>query len=103
MVAPPRWSRNGPGTEETEPTLLESPQGQWRETLTRSEILVCEGITHVLMQRFGYAPEFSGYHAATGALPSILSYPVHVASALAINPKRLLVRLRRMRAKRSSQ
>lgn len=96
MLEIPRWgSSNVEHTNDSQGVSAEVVN-QWRNTLSRGEALVCEKIASPMMQRFGYSPEYLGRHGFPVTLPSLLSYPLHVAGVVAMNPGRAWIQVRAM-------
>lgn len=97
MLNIPRWgSSNVEHTMENTGVSAEVTD-QWRHKLSIGEALLCEKITHPMMQRFGYPLEFLSSTRSLAILPSLLTYPLHVAGVVALNPGRALIQLRALR------
>jgi hypothetical protein len=101
MIDVPRWGTS-PGEQESDSNDT-SPEviNRWRESLSPGEILICERINHRMMLRFGYTPELLGRQPPPSRIPSMLTYPLHVAGVLALNPVRAWKQLRAMMPSRA--
>lgn len=103
MLDVPRWGSSNVTHSSESKGISGDVLDQWRNSLTRGEALICEKITERMMRRFDYQPEFLGRSGVWSTLPSLLSYPLHVAGVVAINPGRALVQLKALAgAKRKS-
>jgi hypothetical protein len=96
MIETPRWGNNAASEGEVRATRDEGQGRTWCDTLTRSEALICEGITQGMLRRFGYSPELLGSCGVSATLPSLLSYPLHLMGVMTLNPRRFWSRLRRI-------
>ena len=96
MLEIPRWGSSNVEHTSARTGVSAEVVDQWRSTLSRGEALICEKITNPLMQRFGYKPEYLGHQGLHTTIPSMLSYPLHVAGVVAMNPRRALIQLRAM-------
>lgn len=65
----------------------------WRNGLTPGEVAFCEGITKVMMARYGYQPTTNHMPLLSAAAISAL-YPLHLLGVLITNPKRAAIQLR---------
>jgi omega-hydroxy-beta-dihydromenaquinone-9 sulfotransferase len=66
----------------------------WRRTLSAGEITIAERSCGELMHRFGYARGELDRVGAAAELTYRLSYPLHLAGVLAVNPKRAWIQLK---------
>jgi hypothetical protein len=96
MLEIPRWGSSNIAHDSEHKGVATEVVDKWRDSLSAGEGLICERITHRLMLRLGYAPEFLGRRGALAALPSLLSYPLHVAGVIAMNPGRAWIQLQAM-------
>ena len=93
MLDVPRWgSSNVQHSSELQGVSTEVVD-QWKKSLPRGEVLLCEKMTHRVMEQFGYMPESFGDVRTLSAVPSLLKYPLHVAGVIAMNPGRALIQL----------
>jgi N-acetylglucosaminyldiphosphoundecaprenol N-acetyl-beta-D-mannosaminyltransferase len=70
-----------------------APIDAWRKALTRHEVASISERCAVLMAEFGYVAEFTAL-SPLARLRFALSYVVHAAGALALNPRRLWIQAR---------
>ena len=104
MLRVPRWGSSNVEHSGVQQGIATEVIDKWRNSLSRGEALICERITYRLMQRFGYSPEYLGRFGKHWTIPSLLTYPAHVAGVLALNPGRAWIQIRAMiRAKRNAQ
>jgi hypothetical protein len=96
MLEIPRWGSSNLESDSDRKGVSTEVVGKWRDTLSAGDALICEKITSRLMQRLGYSPEFLGRTGTLSALPSLISYPLHVAGVVALNPGRAWVQLQAM-------
>ncbi len=94
MIEVPRWGSTADREWVEQDLVGGNRRRTWRDVLTRSEALVCEGITHRMLDRFGYSPKLLGRYGTLTALPQLLSYPLHLAGAVALDPRRVRAKLR---------
>ena len=93
MLDVPRWGSSNMEHTSDRKGVSTEVVSQWRSALSKGETEICEKITHRMMQHFGYTPEFLGRTSPLTKIPSLLSYPLHVAGVMALNPRRALVQL----------
>ena len=79
--------------------------GKWKNSLKPHEIDICERLTEAQMQKFNYAPvsvndasadgstTLTSVKRAMASLGARLTYPLHLAGAVAVNPRRAFVQL----------
>ena len=89
MIEVTRWGGTARKDGVEQATVDGSRELHWRAHLTRDEVLVCEAITQPMLQGFGYSAEFPEQSGALSALPQRLSYPLHLAAAAAVAPRRV--------------
>jgi hypothetical protein len=90
MIDVPRWAAADVDRVSDQDIAYRTIPTRWQDSLSRSEALTCEKVTHRMMQRFGYNLEFLGRFGRVSSLPSVLSYPLHVAGVVILNPVRVL-------------
>ncbi|MBK1720267.1 sulfotransferase family protein [Thiocystis violacea] len=96
MLEIPRWGSSNLTHDSGHKGVAPEAVGQWREHLSRGEIRLCERINQLLMQRFNYPLEHGGDQDGLSTLTSLISYPLHVAGVVALNPVRAWIQLRAM-------
>jgi hypothetical protein len=94
MLDVPRWGSSNVQHSTESKGVAKEVVGKWRESLTKSEAMICERTTLHMMSQFGYTPEFSSGGGTLATLPSWLLYPLHAAGVVALNPGRAWVQLR---------
>jgi len=97
MLEIPRWGSSNVEHDNEPRGISKDVENKWRKILSRGEALICEKTTHRMMQRFGYSTEFLGRYGSLSTVPSLLSYPLHLAGMLAMNPKRAWIQFQAMR------
>jgi hypothetical protein len=93
MIQMPRWASTDAEYASEREDAAYTTANRWRGHLSRSEALICEQVTHRMMQRFGYPLEYMGRAGKPASLPSLISYPLHVAGVIAMDPVRALSEL----------
>jgi omega-hydroxy-beta-dihydromenaquinone-9 sulfotransferase len=96
MLEIPRWGSSNVEHDSEHKGVSKEVVGKWRDTLSTGEALICERISHRLMLRLGYAPEFLDRRGTLAVIPSLLSYPLHVAGVIALNPRRAWIQIQAM-------
>jgi hypothetical protein len=96
MLEIPRWGSSNVTHDNAPKGVSSEVLTQWHEHLSRGELLICEKVNHLLMQRFNYAPVCLGERDSLSTLPAMLAYPFHVAGVVALNPGRAWIQLRAM-------
>lgn len=95
MLEIPRWGSSNVSHTKENTGVSREVVDQWRRSVSKGEARLCEKITHRMMQRFGYTPEFHGHSGGKlASLASLATYPVHVAGVMAFNPGRALIQLK---------
>jgi len=64
---------------------------RWEQTLSKGELLICEHINRSLMDIFEYKRTFEGVKIGPSMIFPFLSYPIHAAGVLLVNPRRALI------------
>jgi omega-hydroxy-beta-dihydromenaquinone-9 sulfotransferase len=93
MLDVPRWGSSNVTHSNDIKGVSNEVLNQWRGSLSKGEALLSEKITHKMLTRFGYKPEFLGKNSILSAIPSLLKYPLHVAGVIAMNPGRAFIQL----------
>jgi omega-hydroxy-beta-dihydromenaquinone-9 sulfotransferase len=96
MLDIPRWGSSNVEHDSEQKGISREVENKWRDILSPGEALICEKITHRIMQRFGYSPEFLGHYGFRSTVPSLMSYPLHLAGVLALNPRRAWIQFQAM-------
>ena len=94
MIEVPRWGSTADREGVEQARVGGDHRRTWRDVLTRSEALVCEDITHRMLDRFGYSPELLGRHGTLRTFPHLLSYPLHLAGVVALDLRRAHAKVR---------
>ena len=85
MLDVPQWTSSH-GTSDAY-GISKEVVDKWRSVLKRGELAICETMACQLMQRFGYSPTQIP-NRRVYMVPQFLKYPIHVAGAALVNPRR---------------
>jgi hypothetical protein len=94
MLDVPRWGSSNLTHDSSAKGVAREAVDRWRDSISQGECLLCERICHLTMQRLGYVPELLGRRGLLTCVPSLLSYPLHAAGVMALNPGRAWVQIR---------
>jgi len=88
MLDIPRWGSSNIAHSTRQRGISSEVKDLWRECLPVADRILCEQLTATTMHRFGYRPVPVKWAARLGIWAKVLTYPLHVAGVISLNPKR---------------
>lgn len=96
MTRVPRWGSSNVVQDDKPAELSMDVLDAWKHVLTSGEEAVVEHQLRDLMSVFSYDPRADGAHEHLSMIRYGLTYPLHLAGAAIVNPRRMLIQAKAM-------
>lgn len=88
MLDLPQWGSSNLSHSSDKRGISSDVMDQWKNVLTAAEIDICQRLTQSMMGRFSYEPIPRSPRSFAGLPLILVSYPIHLAAVVAVNPRR---------------